>query len=64
MSAPHTDLEKQKKRHKGPLFGMGAMVAFGVIIIVVLGVIYLFAGNDPGSDEVIDGRTGTVTETQ
>ncbi|MDT8855947.1 hypothetical protein RNZ50_13185 [Paracoccaceae bacterium Fryx2] len=33
MSAPNTNLDKQKRRHRGPLIGMAAVVLFGVGII-------------------------------
>lgn len=35
MSAPHTNIEKQKRRHRGPLIGMAAVVAF-------VGAIFLY----------------------
>lgn len=34
MSAPQTNIEKQKRRHRGPLIGMGLAVLFGVVLIV------------------------------
>jgi len=33
MSAPDTNLEKQKKRHKGPLAGIAAVVAFALVLL-------------------------------
>jgi hypothetical protein len=33
MSAPRTNIETQKRRHRGPLLGMIAAVLFGVILI-------------------------------
>ena len=59
MSAPKTDLDKQEKRHKGPLSGMGFVVVFALALLVVL-VIWLSAtGNEPqGAETQIDGRTG------
>ena len=38
MSAPNTDLEKQEKRHAGPLIGITA----GIILAIVLLVSYIF----------------------
>ena len=65
MSAPHTDLEKQKKRHKAPLLGMRAVVMWSVGLLVLLILFIAFTGNEPeGSDEVVDGRTGEVVETE
>ncbi|WP_424972790.1 hypothetical protein [Dinoroseobacter sp. S76] len=63
MSAPDTDLETQKKRHIGPLVGMGAAVAFAAILLV--GYLFLLAerGTPPVEpDARIDGRTGAVIE--
>jgi len=37
MSAPHTDIEKQLRRQKGPLIGMALCVIFSVLPIVLLG---------------------------
>lgn len=34
MSAPQTNIEKQKRRHKGPLIGMALVVVFAVGLIV------------------------------
>ena len=33
MAAPHTDIEKQKRWHRGPLIGMALVVIFGVGLI-------------------------------
>ncbi len=33
MSAPDTNIEKQKKRHSAPLLGIGAAVVVGVVAI-------------------------------
>lgn len=34
MSPPDTDLEKQKRPHRGPLIGMGIVAVFGVALIL------------------------------
>ena len=34
MSAPKTNIEKQERRHAGPLIGIAACIAFAVIILV------------------------------
>jgi hypothetical protein len=34
MSAPKTNLEKQKRRHWAPLLGMALVALFGVALIV------------------------------
>jgi hypothetical protein len=36
MSAPETNIEKQKRRHAGPLIGMGAGVVFAGILITAM----------------------------
>lgn len=33
MAAPQTDIEKQKRWHRGPLIGMALVVVFGVGLI-------------------------------
>lgn len=54
MSAPRTNLEKQKRRHIGPLIGMAVVVLFGVVLMVY----WLFeeaAESDvPPQDETIE----------
>lgn len=59
MSAPQTNIEKQKRRHRGPLIGM-------IVVVLAVGLGYLWwvgyevAESDPpqGSQTQIDGRTG------
>lgn len=34
MSAPRTDIEKQARRHRGPLIGMVIVVLFGLALMV------------------------------
>lgn len=63
MSAPQTNIEKQKRRHRGPLVGM-------IIVVLAVGLGYLWwvsyevAESDPpqGSQTQIDGRTGEQIE--
>ena len=54
MSAPHTDVEKQSRRHSVPLIGMAAAVGFALILLIAL-YVWLSA------DEV--GPTGAEVET-
>lgn len=66
MSAPNTDIEKQKQRHKGPLSGMALVVTFAAVLLLGL-VIWLFAaGNEPEDTgpevEVIPGQGATLEE--
>lgn len=59
MSAPDTNVKRQKKRHKIPLWGMIASVAFAVVLLVGL-ILWLSAGgNEPGNEEPIDGSANT-----
>lgn len=59
MSAPDTNVEKQKEEHKPALFGIrGSMWAAGALM---LGLILWIAsqGQEPRDPETkIDGRTG------
>lgn len=52
MSAPETNIERQKRRHWGPLIGIAAVIIFAVLI----GIYYLgylsFEGNTPGTGDV------------
>lgn len=65
MSAPDTNLNKQKRRHRVPLIAMGVLVVFFVILMLVYWPIEEAAqapGPD-GADAQVDGRTGIVTDT-
>ena len=65
MSAPDTNVERQKKKHKPSLLGIGAAAVFGVTMIVILSlVVFNKADEDEMSDlpataeevqDVIDG---------
>jgi len=51
MSAPQTNLEKQKRRHRGPLIG----ITFGLLVGAGLAVFWASSGSDtvspaPGAD--------------
>ena len=35
MAAPDTNLERQKRWHRWPLIGIGASVAFGILMMVL-----------------------------
>ncbi len=59
MSAPKTDIEKQERRHKGPLIGMGLGVAFAALLLFAFITWLAYNGNEPEDADVkIDGRTG------
>ena len=58
MSAPKTDLDKQEKRHRGPLGGMALAVVFALVLLVAL-ITWLSAnGNDPVAEGQTEGGTG------
>jgi len=65
MSAPDTNVEKQKKAHKPALLGIkGAIV---IAVVMLLGLIMWLAakGQEPVTPETrIDARTGEEVETQ
>ena len=59
MSAPETNVEKQKKQHKPALMGIRGAVLFALVLL--LGLIGWVAsqGQTPvDADVKIDGRTG------
>lgn len=59
MSAPQTNIEKQKARHKPALIGLRAVIATGVVLFVGLIVWLAAQGDTPVDPDVkIDGRTG------
>ncbi|MAQ47220.1 MAG: hypothetical protein CL812_15435 [Confluentimicrobium sp.] len=65
MSAPHTDIDKQERRHKGPLAGMKLVVGFAVLLLVLwVGWVVIYGSDPEGADTQIDGRTGTVEQTE
>ena len=51
MSAPDTNIEKQTDRHKPPLVGMGAVVAFAGVLLLGMMIFLSANGNDPTEDE-------------
>lgn len=65
MSAPDTNLEKQKRRHKGPLGGMKLVLGLVALLFAAF-VIWSFAASDgpEGAETQVDGRTGEVTESE
>ena len=50
MSAPDTNVEKQTRRHAGPIIGIAA----GLVFVGVILVAYLFFVASP-DDEIVDG---------
>lgn len=64
MSAPHTDVEKQEKRHKGPLVGMGIVAVFGVLLILFLIFMGFGQGNEPEAESTIETVGSGEIETE
>lgn len=63
MSAPKTDLDKQKKRHRGAMTGIITVVVFALILLAILITFLTAEGNDPESANTqIDARTGEELE--
>lgn len=63
MSAPNTNVEKQKRRHKAPLVGMRAILIYAAILLIGLVTWTTYQGGTPeGAAQQIDGRTGAVVE--
>lgn len=48
MSAPDTNLDRQKARHRGVLIGLGAVVVFSVALFLALTVWLAEEGQTPG----------------
>lgn len=65
MSAPDTNVEKQKKQHRTALIGIrGAMIFAGVLLVGLI-VWTVYQGQDPITPDVrIDGRTGEAVEVE
>ncbi|MES2664502.1 MAG: hypothetical protein V4712_00280 [Pseudomonadota bacterium] len=76
MSAPHTNLEKQKRRHKGPLIGIALALLFGLGLMAYWSFWGVATGGGPGAQETTpaliqpdaaapatDPVTGTTTGT-
>ena len=62
MSAPDTNTEKQKERHKAPLrFGIALPIIAVVALFLVFAVAMFLGGDDPeGADTQIEAGTGEV----
>lgn len=63
MSPSEKDLDRQVKRHKGPLLGFVAILVFVAIILVWwIGREFGGADNPRGADRQIDSRTGETVD--
>lgn len=52
MTAPNTNVEKQAKRHRGPLVGIVVVIVFAIIMA------FVWAGGDDLTDD--DAQDGTA----
>ena len=53
MSAPQTNIKKQRRRHKGPLVGLTLVVIFGVgLILYWIFELFAEAPEHPGEREI------------
>ena len=63
MSAPDTDLKKQKKDHRPAIWGMRSVVIFAAVLLLLLVGWVVLRGNEPVTpDQRIDASTGQVIE--
>ena len=64
MSSPQTNLEKQKRRHIGPIVGISAALAFAAVMFFAWTFWSAQEATPPeGADVQIDGRTGEPSQT-
>ncbi|WP_103257584.1 hypothetical protein [Tabrizicola aquatica] len=63
MSAPQTNLEKQKRRHIVPLLGMALVVLFGVGLIIYWQFEEAAQGDSPGLEQPSDPGAAPNTAT-
>lgn len=62
MSPPERDIERQKRRHRGPLIGSAAVVIFALALLAWWLAHEVSEGQDPRDvDTQMDSRTGTVS---
>lgn len=61
MSAPRTDVEKQKKNHRFSLAGIAVVLCF--VALILAGLMYVTAnrGNTPGEAQRLDAPANTQT---
>ncbi|MGR3551176.1 hypothetical protein [Pseudooceanicola sp.] len=61
MSAPTTNVDRQAKRHRGPIWGILIALAFGGVMGAAITLTATGGDNPDGANTQIDGRTGDTT---
>ncbi|PVA06835.1 hypothetical protein [Thalassorhabdomicrobium marinisediminis] len=56
MTAPKTNVEKQKRNHWGPLIGIAVVIVFASIMALI------WAGGDPITEEDAQDGAGQIQE--
>ena len=65
MSAPDTNLEKQRRRHRPALWGMWAGLVFASVLLLAFLLWVAFLGGTPeGADTQIEVLPGGAVDTQ
>lgn len=64
MSAPNTNIDKQARRHRGPLIGMALVVVFGVALILYWLMEESAQSDPPAPQDQIEQQSGTAPATQ
>lgn len=53
MSAPDTNIKRQEKKHRPALYGIGAAVVVGLLMLMtIIGTAFDDEGRDPGPQTV------------
>ncbi len=63
MSAPKTNIDKQNRRHRGPLVGMWIAVGL-VLLLFVIWLLWVFAFSEPNEEFIGDEVPGTQGEVE
>ncbi len=65
MSAPDTNVEEQKKKHKTALLGIRGVMGFAGVLLLGLILWLAYQGQEPREAEtMIDGRTGDEVQVE
>ncbi|MGC0222546.1 hypothetical protein [Pseudooceanicola nitratireducens] len=64
MSAPTTNIERQAGNRRAPIWGILAALVFGGLMGAAITFSATNTDDPEGANAQIDGRTGTVVETE